>query len=102
MYHKLKGITMAGQKGNTNKPIDAEVLTESISLRFSKSELEEITKIAEIVDIPKTRFIRNLVLSSLDDAKFFNKIGALKGVKKLKDFKERFLNPEKYQTLAID
>jgi uncharacterized protein (UPF0216 family) len=93
---------MAGQKGNTNKPIDKEALTETISLRFSKSELEEIEKIAEEIDIPKTRLIRNLVLSSLDEAKIFNKIGVLKGVKKLIDFKERFLNTQKYQTLPTE
>jgi len=93
---------MAGQKGNTNKPIDKEALTETISLRFSKSELEEIEKIAEEIDIPKTRLIRNLVLSSLDEAKIFNKIGVLKGVKKLIDFKERFLHTENYKTLTAE
>jgi len=93
---------MAGQKGKTNKPIDKEALTETISLRFSKSELEEIAKIAKEIDIPKTRLIRNLVLSSLDEAKLFNKIGVLKGVKKLIDFKERFLHTENYQTLQVD
>lgn len=93
---------MAGQKGNTNKPIDTEVLTETVSIRFSKSEIEEITKIAENINLPKTRLIRNLTLSSLEDAKALNKIGALKGAKKLLDFKERFLNAEKYKKLAIN
>ena len=93
---------MAGQKGNTNKPIDKEALTETISLRFSKSELEEIEKIAKEIDIPKARLIRNLVLTSLDEAKLFNKIGVLKGIKKLIDFKERFLHTENYQTLPSE
>ncbi len=51
--------------------------------------------------MPKTRFIRNLTLSGLEDAKVLHKIGALKGAKKLIDFKERFLNSEKYQTLEL-
>lgn len=90
---------MAGKKGNTNKPIDKEAITETISLRFSKEELKQIEEIAEVLEIPKTRLIRNLALTSLDDAKMFNRIGALKGAKKLLDFKERFLKPEKYKKL---
>ena len=93
---------MAGQKGNTNKPIDKEALTETISLRFSKNELKEIEEIAKTLNIPKTRFIRNLTLAGLEDAKTLNKIGALKGAKKLLDFKERLFNSKNYQTLAID
>ena len=93
---------MAGQKGNTNKPIDKEALTETISLRFSKKELKEIEEIAIELNMPKTRLIRNLIITSLEDAKKLNKLGVLKGVKKLIDFKERFNNPEKYKTLSID
>ncbi len=93
---------MAGQKGNTNKPINEEALTETISLRFSKKELKQIEEIAEILEIPKTRLIRNLVLTSLDDAKMFNRVGALKGIRKTLDFIERFKNPERYQTLQIN
>lgn len=92
---------MAGQKGNTNKPIDKEPLTETISIRFTKKELEEIEKIADSIGIAKTRLVRNLVLSSLEDAKFFNSIGALKGARKLLDFKERLMNPKNYQELKI-
>jgi len=73
------------------KSIDKEALSETISLRFSKEELQDIEKIANELDMPKTRFMRNLVLSSLDDAKFLNKIGILKGAKKLNDFKEKIL-----------
>lgn len=92
---------MAGKKGNTNKPIDKEALTETISIRLSKEELYEITKISEELEIPKTRLIRNLTLSGLDDAKILNKIGALKGAKKLKDFKARFTNAERYQNFSM-
>ena len=93
---------MAGQKGNTNKPIDQEVRNNNITIRFSDNELLEIEEIATQLEIPKTRLIRNLTLSSLDDAKLLNKIGVLKGAKKLLDFKERFTNYKKYQTLSID
>jgi hypothetical protein len=84
------------------KTIDQEALTETISLRFSKKEMEEIEAIANNIDLPKTRFMRNILLMGLDEARFLNKIGALKGAKKLLDFKERFTNTEKYKTLQID
>lgn len=87
---------MAGQKGNTNKPIEKEPLTETISIRFTKNELEEIEKIANSIDLPKTALIRNMALSGLDEAKLLHKIGALKGARKLIDFKERLFNSNKY------
>lgn len=93
---------MAGQKGNTNKPIDKEPLTETLCLRFSKEEIKEIKEIAAQLEMPKTRLIRNLTLSSLEDAKLLNKLGILKGAKKLLDFKERFSNYKKYQTISIN
>jgi len=93
---------MAGQKGNTNKPIDGEARNINITIRLSKNELKEIERIAKELDIPPTRLIRNLALTSLKDAKFLSKLGVLKGIKKLKDFEERFRNPEKYnKTLEI-
>lgn len=84
------------------KTIDKEPLTETISIRFTKKELEDIEKIANNIGIAKTRLVRNLVLASLDDAKMFNRIGALKGIIKTIDFIERFKNPERYKTLAFD
>ncbi|MDQ1339463.1 MAG: hypothetical protein QG567_615 [Campylobacterota bacterium] len=87
---------MAGQKGNTNKPIDEDILDIQVNIRFSKKEIEEIEKIAEELELPKTRLIRNLALAGLADAKTLNKIGILKGAKKLLDFKDRFSNPKKY------
>lgn len=73
------------------KTIDNEALTETISIRFTKKELEEISKIAENINISKTRFIRNVFLVGFDDAKAFNKLGLLKGMKRLIDFKPKFL-----------
>lgn len=49
--------------------IDEEAITETISIRFTKKELEEIEKIAKDIDLPKTRLIRNLILSNLDKVK---------------------------------
>ena len=71
------------------KTIDNEPIRNNLTIRFSDKELAEIEKIAKELDIPKTRFIRNLTLSGLEDAKALNKIGVLKGAKKLIDFKEK-------------
>jgi len=84
------------------KAIDKEALTQTISIRFTKEELKEIEEIANNIGIAKTRLVRNLTLSSLEEAKMLDKIGALKGAQKLLDFKERLLNPSKYKKLAID
>jgi len=81
------------------KPIDKEPISETISIRLSKSEMKRLENIAKKLDLPKTRFMRNVLLAGLDDAEMLDKIGALKGAQKLIDFKERLLNPEKYKSL---
>ena len=81
------------------KPIDKEPISETISIRLSKSEMERFEELAKKLDLPKTRFMRNILLSALEEAEALDKIGALKGAKKIIDFKERFFNPEKYKTL---
>ncbi len=83
------------------KTIDKEPINNNLTIRFSDKELAEIEKLAKELNMPKTRFIRNLALSGLEDAKALNKIGALKGAKKLLDFKERFTNSSNYQELPI-
>jgi len=93
---------MAGLKGRTNKPIDKEARNNIITMRFSDEELEQINKIAKELNMPKTRLIRNLTLAGLEDANILNKLGVLKGVKKLIDFKKRYLHPEKYKTLPAE
>jgi len=90
---------MAGQKGNTNKPIDEEKREHIVTIRLSSKELEKIDKISKDINIPRARLIRNLTLSTLDEVEFINKIGLLKGIKHILDFKERFSNPEKYKKL---
>ncbi len=79
--------------------IDKEPIKNNLTIRFSDRELREIEELAKKLDMPKTRFIRNLTLSGLEDAKTIDKVGVLKGAQKLIDFKERLLNPEKFQTL---
>ena len=79
--------------------IDKEPIKNNLTIRFSDRELREIEELAKKLDMPKTRFIRNLTLSGLEDAKALDKVGILKGAQKLIDFKERLLNPEKFQTL---
>ena len=84
------------------KTIDEEPINNNLTIRFSDKELKEIEKLAEELDIPKTRFIRNLTLSSLEDAKALNKIGALKGAKKLLDFKKKLFEISDYKTLLMN
>jgi len=88
--------------GKGRKTIDKEPINNNLTIRFSDRELAEIEELAKNLDMPKTRFIRNLTLAGLEDAKTLNKIGVLKGAKKLLDFKERLFNSKNYQTLAID
>ena len=84
------------------KTIDKEPINNNLTIRFSDRELAEIEELAKELNMPKTRFIRNLTLAGLSDAKALNKIGALKGAKKLLDFKERLINSSKYQELALN
>lgn len=92
-----------GKKMNKGrKTIDKEPINNNLTIRFSDRELAEIEELAKELDMPKTRFIRNLTLSGLEDAKMLNKLGALKGAKKLLDFKERLTNYSKYKTLPTE
>lgn len=83
------------------KPEAEETRSNAVTVKFTDKELEEIEKIANRINITRTTLIRNMTLSGLEDAKFLDKIGALKGAKKLLDFKDRLLNPKKYQELPI-
>jgi len=83
------------------KTIDKEPITETISIRLTKTEMKELEEIAKELDMPKTRLMRNMLLSGLEDAKILHKLGALKGARKLIDFKLRFQNSSNYQELSI-
>jgi hypothetical protein len=80
------------------KPETGETRKNLVTVKFTDKEISEIDKIAKETDIPRTTLIRNMTLSGLEDAKILNKIGALKGAKKLIDFKDRFFNNHKYPT----
>ena len=94
-----KGNKMSNSSKMGRPLIDKEPIKNNLTIRFSDRELREIEELAKKLDMPKTRFIRNLTLSGLEDAKTLDKVGVLKGAQKLIDFKERLLNPEKFQTL---
>lgn len=71
---------MAGKKQEV-------IRDETLYIRVSKKELEDIKKIAKEIDLPVASFARNLLLYAKEDASFFSKIGLFKGVKKLQDWK---------------
>ncbi len=58
-------------------------------VRFSKEEMERIEKIAKKLNLPKSRIIRNLVLTGLEDAELFEKLGLLTVAQKIKELKEK-------------
>jgi hypothetical protein len=70
---------MAGKKQDITRD-------ETIYLRVSKQELEELKELAEYLRLPLTTTIRNLVLYAKEDAEIYKKIGIFKGVKKLQDW----------------
>jgi len=84
------------------KPEAEEARKNLVTVKFTDKELKEIEDIARNIDIPRTTLIRNMTLAGLDEAKLLNKIGALKGAKKLLDFKERFSNSKKYPNLIAE
>ena len=84
------------------KPETGEARKNLVTIKLTDKELEDINKIAEILEIPRTRLIRNMVIASLKDAKFLDILGILKGVKNINDFTQRWLNPERYKTLYTD
>jgi len=47
-------------------------------VRFSKSEMERIEKIAKKINIPRSTLIRNLALNGLEDAELLYKLGFFK------------------------
>lgn len=85
------------KKSKTGPKLETETARNNlVTVKFTDEELAEIDKIAKETDIPRTTLIRNMTLSGLDEAKLLHKIGALKGAKKLLDFKDRLFNPNKY------
>ena len=60
-------------------------------VRFSKEEMERIEKIAKKLNMPKSRFIRNMALVGLQDAELLNRIGAFDLVKMIEKLREKAL-----------
>jgi len=61
-----------------------------IEIKLSKEEKKKIQDLAKYLEIPPATLVRNLVLSSYDDAIIFKKLGLLKGIKELKKFTEQY------------
>lgn len=76
---------MYGQNMKNN-----EIRDQRLELRLSKKEKDKIESLANRLELPVGTLIRNLVLVSYEDAAIFEKIGLLKGAKKILDFKEKF------------
>ena len=75
------------------KPKDGIVREEKITIKLSIDEIKRINDLSEFLDMPKTVLVRNLVLSSLDDAENLKKMGVLsitKSIKKTSEFLTTF------------
>ena len=72
---------------------EAEPRVERMTIKFNKSELEEIKKMAEELNIPKGTYARNLVMTGVEDTKILKKIGVLglmKGIANTRNFIKKF------------
>ena len=72
-------------KKHGRKPIDGVTRETKLFTKLSTNEAKEIEELANYLDIPKSVFMRNLVLVALDDTKLLKKLGILglaKGIKK--------------------
>jgi len=68
----------------------ANARTERLEFRCSVEEKKAIQNLAMYLEIPESTLVRNLALSSYEDAIIFKKIGLLKGLKKYKDFQKKY------------
>jgi hypothetical protein len=57
------------------KTIDEEKRDINVTIRFTATEIKEFEKLGKEINVPKTRLIRNLALSQLDDIKIMKKVG---------------------------
>jgi len=76
------------------KPLDNITRETKLFIKVSEDEAKEIEELANYLDVPKSTLLRNLALSSLEDAQIFKKLGLLKlakGIRKsseaLKEFR---------------
>lgn len=74
-------------------PLDTVVRETKLFIKVSEDEAKELEELAKYLEIPKSTLIRNLTLSSLEDAKIFRTLGLLqiaKGIKKTSQAIEKF------------
>ena len=61
-----------------------------IEFKCTLEEKKAIEELAKYLEMPTGTLIRNLTLSSYEDAIIFKKLGLLKGIKTYKTFKEKY------------
>ena len=64
--------------------------TEKMDFRCTPEEKKGIEELAKYLDMSSGTLLRNLTLSSYDDAIIFKKLGLLRGARKYQDFKEKY------------
>ena len=64
--------------------------TEKMDFRCSPEEKKGIEELAKYLDMSSGTLLRNLTLSSYNDAIIFKKLGLLRGARKYQEFKEKY------------
>lgn len=73
-----------------------EVIREiDLKIRLSETEYEELERLAEHMELPISTCVRNLVLYAKEDAEFYKKIGFFKGIKKVSEWFNLDIKPNK-------
>ena len=76
-------------------PVDGIVRETKLFVKVSEDEAKEIEELANYLEIPKSVLLRNLALSSLEDAQILKKVGLLqiaKGIRKTSEALKEFKN----------
>ncbi len=60
-----------------------------IKISLTEEEMKRIEEVAEKIGITKSRLARNLVLTSLEDAELFEKLGLFELAKRINRIKEK-------------
>ena len=66
-----------------------------ITIRVNEKEYKRIEEIAQKLNMPISRLMRNLTLIGLEDAELLNKIGAFDLVKMIEKIREKALGTKK-------
>ena len=84
LLQKIKKHTV----GKTQN-IKDDLRTVVIMFKVTKEENEKIEELTKKMDMKKSRLLRNLALSNLEDDEFKEKIGFLPLVRKVNEFKDK-------------